>query len=182
MNKSIRRTAVGFVAGSVFAGVMLFGTSSAWAQSKAGDVNQQLVGSWKVLAYRSQLEGQSNWTEPLGPNPKGYVVLDARRAIHADCHRIRPQAPTNDADRVALLGSMNAFSGRYTVDNDQLHITVDTSWAEAHTGERQKQVRFFKLEGDKLTWRTPPQIGARSVAAGAVQGKVVTEWVMEREK
>jgi hypothetical protein len=79
---------------------------------------------------------------------------------------IRYKAPTNDAERAALLNSMTAWSGRYTVAKDELTIMVDTSWSEVHQGERQKQTRFFKIEGNKMTWRTPPQAGSRPPGSG----------------
>ena len=160
----------------------LLGPSGVWAQQKADSLKDQLIGSWKVLSYKSQTVGQDNWREPLGPNPKGYNIFTAEgRYMHFVTASGR-KPPTNDAERAALLNSMNAWSGRYTVDNDQVTIIVDTSWSEVHQGERQKQVRFIKLEGNKLTWRTPPQIGSRSSTAGISQGKTVTEIVMEREK
>ena len=91
--------------------------------------------------------------------------------------------PTNDADRAALLKSMTAWSGRYTVvARDELHILVDTSWSEGHRGERQTQVRFANINGDRLILRTPPQIGARAVTRTDTPHQSVTEFVFEREK
>jgi hypothetical protein len=34
-------------------------------------------------------------------------------------------------------------------------IQVDMSWNEIYTGANQNQTRFFNIEGDKLTIRTP---------------------------
>ena len=90
--------------------------------------------------------------------------------------------PTNDADRVALFNSMNVYSGRYTLEKDQFIIMVDTSFSEVQQGARQKLVRFFKIDGSKLTIRTPLQVGARGSASGTSQGRTVTETVFEREK
>jgi lipocalin-like protein len=163
--------------------LMLLGPLDVWAQQKAGTVKDQLVGSWKVLSWKVQTEGQNEWREGLiGPNPKGYVILTANGRYMQLITASGRKPPTNDAERAALLTSMNSLSGRYTVEKDQVVIIVDTSSSEGYQGERQKQVRFFKLEGNKLTWRTPPQIGGLALAKFAKPDKTITEIVMEREK
>ncbi len=176
MTTLIRNTAGVWWVVAVVVGVALVGTSASWAQQ------EQLVGSWKVLSYKAQNEGQQEWREPLGPNPHGYVIFTPGGRFMLMITASGRKAPTNDAERAALLNSMLAYSGRYTVDKDQVIIIMDTSWAEAHQGDRQKQVRSFKLEGSTLTWRTPLQIGARGATAGTSQGRTVTEIVMEREQ
>jgi len=49
---------------------------------------------------------------------------------------------------------MGAYSGRYTVEGDKVVHRVDVSWNEAWTGT--DQVRFVKVEGDRLTITTAP--------------------------
>jgi hypothetical protein len=184
MKSSICKTINVLSAATIIVGLMLLGTAGGWAQQKAGSPKDQLVGSWKILSYKSQTVGEENWRESMGANPKGYAIFTANGRFVQFVTASGRKPPTNDAERAALLDSMNAFSGEYAVEKDQLTIIVDTSWAEAHQGERQKQVRFFKIDGNKLTWRTPPQIGSRSSigTAGAAKGKSVTECVWEREK
>ena len=145
-------------------------------------LKEQLVGSWKLVSYRSQREGEQAWREPLGPKPKGYAILTPEgRYMHIITAPDR-KPPSNDAERAALLNSMTAWSGRYTVvDKDQFVAVVDTSWAEAHRAERQRQVRLVKIEGNKMTLRTVPQVGARGVTAGTSRGRAITEFVFERE-
>jgi hypothetical protein len=57
-----------------------------------------------------------------------------------------------------------------------------SSWAEAHEGDPAKQVRLVKLEGSRLTMRTPLQLGTRTVTAGTGSARSQTELVLEREK
>jgi lipocalin-like protein len=161
--------------------LMLLGPLDVWAQQKDKSLKDQLVGSWKIVSFKAQRVGETEWRDSLGPNPKGYTIFtaDGRYMLLITASGRKP--PTNDAERAVLLKSMIAFSGKYNVDKDQLVILVDTSYAEVHQGERQKQVRFIKIEGDKLTSRTPPQAGSMGIAAGTAPVKVVTETVMERE-
>jgi hypothetical protein len=49
-------------------------------------------------------------------------------------------------------------TGKFSVDGDKLTTEVDLSWNEILTGT--SQVRFFKLEGYKLSIRTVEQASA----------------------
>jgi hypothetical protein len=82
---------------------------------------------------------------------------------------------TSDADSAALLKSLMVYTGKFTVDGDKLTTNVDLSWNEILTGTA--QVRFFKLEGDKLSVRTAEQ--ASAVYPGK---KVVGTLSWERER
>ena len=78
-------------------------------------------------------------------------------------------------DSAALLKSLMVYTGKYTIDGDKLTTDVDLSWNEILTGT--SQVRFFKLEGDKLSIRTAEQ--ASAVYPGK---KVVGTLTWERER
>jgi Lipocalin-like domain len=70
---------------------------------------------------------------------------------------------------------MIAYAGTYTIDGDRWITISDLSHNEIYIGT--PQVRFFKVEGDKLSIRVPEQPSA------AFPGKMVTgtlEWVRER--
>jgi hypothetical protein len=63
----------------------------------------------------------------------------------------------------------------FTIEDDKFTTKVDISWNELLTG--QDQVRFFQLQGDKLTIRTAEQTSA--VCPGK---KVVGTLTWERER
>jgi hypothetical protein len=56
------------------------------------------------------------------------------------------------------MKTLMAYTGKFTIDGDKFTTKVDLSWNELLTG--QDQVRFFKLEGDKLSIRTAEQASA----------------------
>ena len=87
----------------------------------------------------------------------------------------RGKPATNDADSAALLKSLMVYTGKFTIDGDKLTTDVDLSWNEILTGTA--QLRFFKLEGDKLSLRTAEQVSA--VYPGK---KVVGTLTWERER
>jgi len=142
----------------------------------AQDSAKQLVGTWKVTSLVSKFVGEPA-TDTFGPNPKG------RRVLTPDGYWIiiitradRVPAKTSD-EKAALLDSMLAYSGKYTIDGDRLTTRVDMSWHEIYTGERQNLTRFFSVEGDKLVIRTG-QIVSSTVRQGELVEGILT---LERE-
>jgi hypothetical protein len=147
---------------------------SQYARAQSNDTARQLVGSWKLTSWIIQIIGEDA-TEPMGLNPKGRLVItpDGYMAVVAAAANRKP-ATSND-ERAALLNSLLAYSGKFTIDADKFTTKVDVSWNELLTG--QDQVRFFKVDGDKLSIRTAEQISA--VLPGK---KVVGTLTWERER
>jgi lipocalin-like protein len=132
----------------------------------ADDVAKQLVGTWKLTAWVVQVIGEDS-REPYGPNPKGRLVITPEGhwiTIITGANR-RP-AKTAD-EKAALLDSVIAYSGKYTIEGNKITIRVDMSSNEIFTGANQDQTRLFKIEGDILTVRTP------EIASAALPGKRV---------
>jgi hypothetical protein len=160
----VRPVALGLAAGCYLQAGLAF----------AEDTAKQLAGSWKLNSWTIQIIG-GEFTEPLGPNPKGRAVFttDGYVAFVAVAPNRKPAA--NDIESAALLKSLLAYTGKFTIDGDKFTTKVDISWNELLTG--QEQVRFFKLEGDKLTIRTAEQ------ASAVYPGKrVVGTLAWERER
>ena len=144
--------------------------------ASADDASKQLIGSWKLTDWVVQVVGEGN-REPFGPNPKGRLVLTPEgQWIVIITGAERHPAKTND-EKLALFDSVLAYSGLYTVEGDRITIKVEMSSNEVFTDANQVQTRFFKLEGDKLTIRTP------EMASSALPGKkIVGTNVFVRER
>jgi Lipocalin-like domain len=123
----------------------------------AQDVAKQLAGSWKLDSWTIQIIG-GDVTEPLGPNPKGRAVFTPDGYVAFVIAAANRKPATNDEGSAALLKTFLAYTGKFTIDGDKFTTKVDISWNELLTG--QGQVRFFKLEGDKLAIRTAEQTSA----------------------
>jgi hypothetical protein len=140
----------------------------------AEDTARQLAGSWKLSSWTIQIIG-GEVTEPFGPNPKGRAVFTPDGFSAFMIARPDRKPATNDTDSAALLKSLMVYTGKFTIDGDKLTTDVDLSWNEILTGT--SQVRFFKLEGDKLSIRTAEQ------ASAVLPGKRVVgtlNWERER--
>ena len=125
--------------------------------SYAEDASLQLTGTWKVVSWLTRFDG-GDAVEPFGPNPKGKLVLTP------DSHWIiiltganRKPAKTIE-EKAALLDSLVAYSGKYAVEGDKITIRVDMSSNEIRAN--QDETRFFRIEGNMLTLRTPEMVSA----------------------
>jgi hypothetical protein len=140
----------------------------------AQDTAKQLAGSWKLNSWTIQILG-GEVTNPFGPNPKGRAVFTPDGYVAFVIVAANRKAAANNEESAALLKTLLAYTGKFTIDGDKFTTKVDISWNELLTG--QDQVRFFKLEGDKLNIRTAEQ--ASAVYPGK---KVVGTLIWERER
>ena len=142
----------------------------------ADDVAKQLVGTWKLTGWVVQVIGEGT-REPFGPEPKGRLIMtqDGYWMVITTGANRRPAKTTDE--KVALFDSVLAYSGKYTIEGDKITVRVDMSSNEVFKDANQVQTRFFKLEGDTLTIRTP------EIASSALPGKkVVGTNIFERER
>ncbi len=144
--------------------------------SFADDAAMQIVGTWKVVSLLTSFDG-GDVVEPYGPNPKGRLVLTADGQWMIILTGANRRPAKNIDEKAVLLDSMLAYSGKYTIEGNRMTIRVDMSWNEIYTGANQNQTRFFNIEGDKLTIRTPEIESA--VRPGQ---KAVATLVVERER
>jgi Lipocalin-like domain len=127
--------------------------------SFADDTGKQLAGTWKVVSLITRFNG-GDAIEPFGLNPKGRLVLSPEGQWIIILTGANREPAKNLEDKAALLDSMLAYSGKYTIEGNRIMIRVDTSWNEIYSGANQTQTRFFNMEGDKLTIRSPEIVSA----------------------
>ncbi len=117
-----------------------------------------VIGTWKLQSYVREVLGTGQQYNQFGDNPDGYLgySFDGRMyAIFVRRDRVIPGdvVPT-DEEGVKLLGTMVAYAGTFTLDQEKVVHHIDVSWNQAWTGT--DQVRFYKLEGEILTITTAP--------------------------
>ena len=167
-----RATCMKRILALVFATCCLFRIGFSFAE----DAAKQLAGTWKVVSLITKFDG-GDAVEPFGPNPKGRLVLtpDGRWIIILTTANRGPAK--NPEEKAALLDSMLAYSGKYTIEGNRMTIQVDMSWNEIYSGANQNQTRFFNLDGDILTIRSPEIVSA--VRPGQ---KAVATLTLQRER
>jgi hypothetical protein len=115
--------------------------------------------------------------EGFGPNPKGRLVITSDGHWMVIITRSDRSPAKNSDEKAALLDSMLAYSGRYTIDGDRITNRIDITHNEIFTGALQNQTRFFSVEGDKLVLRTG--LMASSFRPGQKVDSILT-WERER--
>jgi hypothetical protein len=119
----------------------------------ADDGVKQIVGTWKLLTWVTATEGGEK-IEPFGATPKGRLVLtEGGHWLIIVTRANRSLAKTSD-EKAALLDSMLAYSGKYTINGDRIITRVDMTWNEVFSGALQTQTRLFSIEGERLIIRT----------------------------
>lgn len=123
------------------------------------EIGAELVGAWKMVSCHAEVEGESELRYPVGRNPQGFVVITANHRIIALVTSGDPRKPaTNDAEAAALLRSLIGYSGRFEIDEEKFVTTPDTTATGSYIGE--KQVRYYKVDGDNLTIKSGVQQGS----------------------
>lgn len=120
-----------------------------------GSGNEALVGTWRLVScFMEDVETKER--KPVwGKHPNGFIVLTAGgRWIVIQTAEGR-KAPLTDEDYAAAFRSMLAYSGTYRTEGNKILISVDIAWDESWIGT--EQVRYYRIEGDRLHIEAAPQ-------------------------
>jgi hypothetical protein len=96
----------------------------------------------------------------MGAHPSGYINYggDGRMIVLiVGSDRKKPEGPVATPEEAeALIRSMLAYAGAYTVDSEAKTVThrIDVSWDQSRTGE--SLLRTYEFDGDRLRLTTPP--------------------------
>jgi len=114
-----------------------------------------LVGSWRLSSCAFTFTDNGERVEPYGANPTGRLVVERGGRMMGMLMKPNRQPPTTDAERATLFNEMLAYTGSVRIGGPgQFIITPDFAWNPEWGGE---QVRFFTIEGDRLSIRTSEQ-------------------------
>jgi hypothetical protein len=127
---------------------------------QASAVQQQILGTWTLVSYVREEIPSGAKSDVMGAHPSGYINYgrDGRMiVIIVGSDRKKPVgAVATPEEAEALIRSMLAYAGTYTVDSETKTVThhIDVSWDQARTGE--SHVRTYKLDAGRLTLTTQP--------------------------
>jgi hypothetical protein len=113
-----------------------------------------LVGAWRLKAAYFVAQGTGERLDLFGDAPFGYVVFASNgRMIVLLTSGGRTPAASGD-DLAALFKSMAAYTGRWSIDGEQVVTKVDGAWDPSWVGT--EQVRYYAFDGQTLSIRTAP--------------------------
>jgi hypothetical protein len=121
------------------------------------DDSDDLVGIWKLQSFSLQVLGEQP-KEVFGPHPIGYLIFTVEGRMMTIITRADRKPATTMEERAALLQSMVSYSGSYKVEHDCIITKPDIAWNEIYSGT--EQIRYYTLNGDKLSIRTAEQLSA----------------------
>jgi len=139
-----------------------------------------MVGSWKLVSYVGEDVSSGAKSDVMGGHPSGYINYggDGRMIVLiVGTDRKKPASTVaTPAEAEALIRSMLAYAGTYTLDTAKKTVThhIEVSWDQSRTGT--DVVRTYKFEGDRLILTTEP---STDPASGK---KTVRTLVWERVK
>ena len=153
---------------ALLASLLLLPLGETWAQTPAPSAAaEQILGTWKLVSYVGEDVASGTRSDVMGAHPSGFIEYgrDGRMIlIIVGTDRRKPLGSVaTPAEAQALLTSMLAYAGAYTLDSPAHTVThhIDVSWDETRTGET--HVRTYRFEGDRLTITTQP---SRDPASG----------------
>ena len=130
--------------------------ASVLTQSGFGEEDSRIVGTWRLLSYVVEVQASGEKLPVMGEKPDGYVTfLPGGRVFFMLTGESRKPAKT-DREKADLLDTLVAYTGTYSIAGDTWSTSVDAAWNPEWVGT--KQVRTFKLEGDRLDVLTPWRI------------------------
>jgi len=142
--------------------------------SALADDRTKLLGIWKLKSFVTEFQASGERRPVYGIDPLGYIIFtpEGRMMVVITGEGRKPAQTTED--RAALFASMVAYSGTYRVEPDKFVTKVDVSWNETWTGT--DQVRFFKLDGDRL------DIISAWAPSGAIPEKPIVRGILTWER
>ena len=117
-----------------------------------------LVGAWRLVSFDRVIVATKEVVHAFGGHATGFstYTADGRYiSLIVDSTRKPPAQPmATDAEAIALYRTINAYAGSYRVEGDMIVYHYDISMNQIGIGQEEK--RPFKIEGDRLSYTTPP--------------------------
>ena len=133
---------------------------SAFGFTAIAQTKESLVGTWKLVSAKDTTD-TGEVKDAYGQNPTGFLTYtpDGRvMAVIANGGRkplsVPDKASAPVEERAEAFSTFAAYAGSYSFTGDRVihHFEVASTQNLVNTDG----VRFVKLEGDRLTMRTPP--------------------------
>jgi hypothetical protein len=134
-------------------------------QPAYADEQGNLFGIWKLTSSYAEVQDTGERIPIYGKNPTGFVIVTPEGRMMTIIEAEGRKAPKTDEEHAALFSTFAAYTGMFRRDGDRVITKVDASWNPAWYGT--EQVRFYKLEGDRLmlstAWAPSPNLPGRMV-------------------
>jgi len=135
----------------VILGLIVMAAKPGFADDRA-----KLQGVWKLVSYDVEIQATGQKEPLMGQRPTGYAIFTPEgRAMFVVTAEGRKPATTVQ-ERADLFNSVVAYTGTYRLEADKWIVKVEAASIPEWLGT--EQVRFFKVEGNRLQVMTPWRI------------------------
>ncbi|HEY8268128.1 MAG TPA: lipocalin-like domain-containing protein [Xanthobacteraceae bacterium] len=122
------------------------------------NLQRRLLGTWKLVSAVREEIPSGRKTDFFGPDPVGYLTYSPEGRMFALIvrgDRKRPKGAVAAPSEIeALFKSAVSYTGKFTVEGNEVIHYVDASMNEAWTGTVQRRTAAF--ENGRLALSTPP--------------------------
>jgi hypothetical protein len=140
------------------------------AGSSFAQEGNKVVGTWKLVSYEVEAQATGQRGPIMGERPTGYATFSPEGRVFFVLTGEGRQTAKTDQERAALLGTLIAYTGTYSIDGDTWTTNVEVAWNPEWVGT--KQVRPFKLDGERLIvttpWRVMPNFADKGTSRSIV--------------
>lgn len=112
-----------------------------------------MVGTWKLVSYEVEVQATGQKGPVMGEKPTGYATFSPEGRVFSVLTGEARKPAKTDQERAELLSTLVAYSGSYSIEGDTWTTSVEVAWNPEWVGTR--QVRSFKLDGERLVVLTP---------------------------
>ncbi len=112
------------------------------------------LGTWKLVSMQFVFDDNGERVDVYGASPTGFISLGSDGRMMGIITAANGERQAN-TDPGALFRSMLAYSGPYRLEGDRFIVTVDAAWHPSWVGT--EQVRFIRIDGDRMKITTAPQ-------------------------
>ena len=141
----------------------------------AADDREKLLGSWQLESFYYEDVDNKQRYKPFGDRPSGYIAFTPTDRFFAVTTAEGRKAAKDVEGQAAAFRSIFAYSGKFRIEGNKFIVKVDAAWNPDWVST--EQVRFFRLEGDKLYITSAPLPNPNVPRGGMVIGILV--WTKE---
>jgi Lipocalin-like domain len=140
------------------------------AQMSFAKEGSKIAGTWKLVSYVVEVQVTGQRLPVMGEKPTGYVSFSPEGRVFLILTGEARKPAKTDQERADLLDGLVAYTGAYRVEGGTWTTSVDVAWNPEWVGT--KQVRSFKLEGNRLDvlspWRLMPNWADRGMTRSII--------------
>ncbi len=142
------------------------------------ETDARVTGLWKLVSYEVEIKSSGEKDPVMGAHPTGYAYFTPEGRVFFNLTGEGRKPATDVEGRAALLDTIVAYTGRFTLSGDQWTTRIDSAWNPQWVGT--DQTRTFKIEGNRLQVLTPWRIMPNWAKHGETRSIVTFERASDR--